>query len=80
MFNMKNYFAKNGFIYGVSSKYIRMDRKWAHSVYVFKNMTVAVSWLHTEQADFKERELCSKNRAIELAGKRAVDNAIMLLV
>ena len=70
---MKKYFEKNGFVYGVSSKF--NFGRWNHSVVKFTNYEEAEKWLETEQYDFKERELCSKTRAIQLAGRAAVANA-----
>lgn len=70
---MKKYFEKNGFVYGVSSKF--NFGRWSHSVVKFTNYEAAEKWLETEQYDFRERELCSKTRAIQLAGRAAVANA-----
>lgn len=61
-------------IYGVSSKF--NFGKWDHVVYRFKDMEVAEKWLHTEEYDFRDREIMSKTAAIKLAGKKAVENAI----
>lgn len=72
MKNYKNYFEKNGFIYGVSSV---NDYGWKHTVYKFTTLEEAEEWLHKETYQFAERELCSKTRAVQLAGKVAVDNA-----
>lgn len=63
-------------IYGVSSKY--NFGSWNHVVYVFDNNEDAEKWLHTEEYDFRERELMSKTRAAKLAGKAAVNHAINL--
>lgn len=61
--------------YGVSSKYD--FGTWNHVVYgPFASEGQAQEWLHTEEYDFRERELMSKTAAIKLAGKRAVDNAV----
>ena len=69
---MKKYFEKNGFVYGVSSKF--NFGKWEHKIYKFTNYESAQKWLNTEEHDFRERELCSKTKAIKLAGKKAVEN------
>ena len=61
-------------IYGVSSKY--NFGRWEHTVYHFNDMETADKWLHTEEYDFREREIMCKTRAIELAGRKAVENAI----
>lgn len=61
-------------IYGVSSKY--EFNNWNHVVYVFETEESAQEWLHTEEYDFRERELMSKTAAIKLTGKKAVENAI----
>lgn len=63
-------------IYGVSSKY--NFGSWNHVVYVFDNNEDAEKWLHTEEYDFRERELMTKTRATKLAGKSAVNHAINL--
>ena len=60
-------------IYGVSSKYAYNE--WEHEVYMFANQEVAERWLHTEECDFRERELMTKTAAIKLAGRKAVKNA-----
>jgi hypothetical protein len=72
MKNYKNYFEKNGFIYGVSSKY---QFGWKYSVYKFTDIETAEEWLHTETYDFAERELMSKTAAVKLTGTEAVENA-----
>ena len=62
-------------IYGVSSKY--NFGRWNHTVYKFDDMETAEKWLHTEENDFREREIMtSKTAAIKLAGRKAVENAI----
>lgn len=61
--------------YGVSSKFD--FGRWSHVVYgPFETEEQAQGWLHTEEYDFRERELMSKTKAIKLAGKKAVDNAV----
>lgn len=62
-------------IYGISSKY---NFGWEHKVYAFDNKEDAEKWLRTEEYDFRERELMTKTAAIKLAGKKAVDNALVL--
>lgn len=57
-------------IYGVSSKNINCG--WEHVVYAFSSEENAQKWLHTEEYDFRERELCSKSKATRLAGVKAV--------
>lgn len=61
-------------IFGVSSKY--NFGRWEHGIYVFDTKEEAQNWLHEEGYDFRERELMSKTKAIKLAGKPAVDNAL----
>lgn len=61
-------------IYGVSSKF--EFGKWEHDVYVFSSEEKAKKWLESEQYDFREREIMEKGKAIELAGRDAVENAI----
>lgn len=61
-------------IYGVSSKF--NFGKWEHVVYHFSDMSTAETWLHTEEYDFREREIMTKSAAIKLAGRKAVDNAV----
>ena len=60
--------------YGVSSK--SNFGHWDHTVYVFNDKGVAEKWLHTEEYDFRERELMTKTKAIELTSKKQVENAI----
>lgn len=71
---VSTYFKKYGCIYGVSSKYA--FGHWEHDVYKFDDMDTAREWLNTEEYDFRERELMSKTAAINLAGEKAVENAI----
>ena len=60
--------------YGVSSKY--NFGGWDHVVYgPFETEDQPHEWLHTEERDFRERELMSKTAAIRLAGRKAVENA-----
>ena len=66
----KTYFKKHGKIYGVSSRY---EFGWHHSVRIFNDFEKAIKWLHTEQYDFRERELMSRTAAIYLAGREAVE-------
>lgn len=61
-------------IYGVSSKY--NFGRWGHIVYHFNDTETADKWLHTEEYDFREREIMCKTKAIKLAGRKAVENAI----
>lgn len=61
-------------IYGVSSKF--NFGHWEHVVYHFPDMESAVKWLHTEEFDFREREIMNKTQAIKLAGRKLVENAI----
>lgn len=65
---------KKNYIYGVSSKY--NFGGWEHTVYHFADMETAEKWLHTAEYDFREREIMCKTKAIKLAGKKAVENAI----
>lgn len=58
------------FIYGVSSK-----SGQEHRVYVFDNNEAAEKWLRTEEYDFRDRELSSREEAINLAGLEAVESA-----
>ena len=61
-------------IYGVSSKYD--FGQWSHRVYVFSSKKRAEKWLNTEEFDFRTRELMTKTAAIQLAGRKRVNNAI----
>lgn len=61
------YFEKTGKIYGVSTKYEFGD--WNHVGYVFDNLEDAYEWLHTEEYDFRTRELMSRTAAEKLCGK-----------
>lgn len=61
-------------LYGVSSKY--EFGGWSHRVYgPFKDQEQADKWLHTEEYDFREREIMSKTKAIQLAGRKSVEHA-----
>lgn len=64
----ETYMEKNGFIYGASIKDGR-------AVYVlkFKDLDDAQAWLDTEEYEFRTRELCSRARAKELAGRFEVE-------
>lgn len=54
--------------YGVSSKC--SFGRWSHRVVgPFASEDEAQEWLHTEEYDFRERELMSKTAAIRLVGK-----------
>ena len=73
MKNYRNYFEKNGFVYGVSSKY--EFGKWHRWVSKFTSLEKAEEWLRTEQGDFRESELMSKTAAEKLCGKAGIQNA-----
>lgn len=61
--------------YGVSSKY--EFGVWNHVVYgPFQNKEQSDEWLHSEEYDFRERELMCRTAAVRLAGKKAVENAV----
>ena len=61
MKNARNYFEKNGFIFGDS---VRFDfGRWSHKIVKFTDWEKAERWLHTEGYDFRERELISKTTA-----------------
>lgn len=62
--DMKEYFEKNGSVYGVSSKY--EFGRWKHELFVFDDYDKATKWLNTETYDFCERELMSKSAAQKL--------------
>lgn len=61
------YLNKTGKIYGVSSKF--WFDHWEHVGYEFDNLEEAERWLHTEEHDFRERELMSLTAAEKLCGK-----------
>ena len=61
MKNAQNYFEKNGFIFGDSSKF--EFGRWEHNVRKFDSWEEAEKWLYTEEGDFRERELISKTEA-----------------
>ena len=61
MKNARNYFEKNGFIYGDSSKF--NFGRWEHDVQKFTSWEDAETWLETEEYDFRTRELISKTEA-----------------
>lgn len=57
---------------GVSSKY--EFGRWEHVLYgPFASDEEAEEWLHTEEYDFRERELMSKTAAAKLVGRKAVN-------
>ena len=61
MKNARNYFEKNGFVYGDSSKF--EFGSWQHDVYKFTSFEEAEAWLESEEYDFRTRELISKTEA-----------------
>lgn len=62
-------------IIGVSSKYD--FGRWFHRAVSFETAEVAEKWLHTEEHDFRERELFDDLRpAVELAGAEEITRAI----
>ena len=62
-------------IIGISSKF--NFGSWDHNVYTFDNEAAAEKWLHTEEYDFRERELFDDvKEAVKLAGITAVAEAI----
>ena len=73
MKNYKNYFEKNGFVYGVSSKF---EFGWKYWIYKFTDLEAAEKWLETEEFDFRERELISKSGAEKLVGKRRMREVV----
>ena len=60
-------------IYGVSSKF--NFGQWDHRIRIFDDPKRAKEWLHTEEYDFRERELMTRAEAIQLAGEEAVESA-----
>lgn len=62
-------------LYGVSSAFVFGN--WDHVVYgPFRNHEEAEAWLNREEERFADREIMGKTKAIRLAGKKAVENAI----
>ena len=64
MKNAKNYFEKNGFIYGDSYKYD--FGTWHHRITKFTSFEDALKWLETEENDFRTREFISKTAVKKL--------------
>lgn len=62
--------------YGVSSKF--NFGEWEHNVYKFQDMESAEEWLEKEEYDFREREIMTKTAAIKLAGRRRVEEAVVI--
>lgn len=60
--------------YGISSKF--EFGKWNYAVHAFCNKTDAEEWLNAEECDFRDRELMTKSKAVTIAGRKAVENAI----
>lgn len=58
----ENYFKKNGYVYGDSMKF--NFGRWEHHLHKFTKWDEAQEWLHTEEYDFRERELISRSEAI----------------
>lgn len=65
-----NYINAKGIIYGVSTNQFGDSYTVA-----FTDEGSAKKWLHTEEYDFRNRELCSETKAIKLSGKKAVQYA-----
>lgn len=61
MKNARAYFDKNGFIIGESAKFD--FGKWHYRHERFTSWDAAETWLHTEEYDFRERELISLTTA-----------------
>ncbi|MBR1749903.1 MAG: hypothetical protein IJ740_03330 [Ruminococcus sp.] len=61
MYNARKYFEKNGFIFGDSVGF--KFGMWSHKIVKFTSWEKAERWLHTEEYDFRERELISKTSA-----------------
>ena len=57
--NYKNYFKKNGFVYGVSVKF-SFDA-WRGYAVKFTDLERAEKWLDREEYDFRTRMLVSKS-------------------
>ena len=55
--NYKSYFKRYGKIYGVSYKYA--FGHWTGYINKFRSLEEAEKWLHTEEGDFRTRELGS---------------------
>lgn len=62
---VEKYFEKNGCIYGISTKF--EFGRWYGYARRFKNLRTAYDWLHTEEYDFRTRELVSLTNALEFA-------------
>lgn len=45
-------------------------------MYHFRDNETAKEWLHTEEFDFRERELMNKTEAVKFVGRQSVNNAI----
>ena len=62
-------------IIGISSKF--KFGHWSHQTYTFETQQEAEKWLHTEEGDFRERELFTEiKEAVKLAGIESVATAI----
>lgn len=70
----EKYFEKTGKIYGVSSKF--NFGRWEHYVKGFDDLQKAEKWLHTEEYDFRERELMSLSASKKLAGAEEINYAL----
>lgn len=68
---------KRNMRYGASSKF--EFGQWHHVIYgPFETEEKAQEWLHTEEYDFRTRELMSRTAAVKLAGRKAVENASII--
>lgn len=70
MKNVEKYFRKTGCIYGVSRKLV--GDHWQAYAVKFTSLEDAEKWLHTEEYDFRERELVTKTQAVSEAGKKYI--------
>ena len=55
---LEEIFERDGEIYGVSYKY---EHGWRGYVLCFDDLQQAIDWINTEQYDFRERQLGSKD-------------------
>lgn len=65
-----NYIKSKGIIYGAST-----NQFGESAIYAFTTVQAAEKWLHTEEYDFRSRELLSESKATKLAGRKATQYA-----
>lgn len=68
----KKYFKKNGFIYGVATRFIATSKRSFYQSYFvkFTKFSKAEAWLELESSVFPEKKLISKSDLDKLDGQK----------